>query len=136
MDIPNKIELKNNVSAVQHASFVSTAVEKLLKTGVIKELQGNISHVVNPLTVSVNAQGKQRLILDLRHVNQFIEKRKFKFEGVKEAVQFVSGQGFMVKFDLTSGYHHIMVQEAHQGFLGFFGTENILFFIVCRLVFL
>jgi hypothetical protein len=39
-------------------------------------------HIQN--TVSVNASGKERLILDLRHIDQFIENRKYKFEGVPE----------------------------------------------------
>ena len=36
--------------------------------------------IINPLSVSNLLLGKQRLILDLRHVNQFIYKQKFKFE--------------------------------------------------------
>ena len=36
--------------------------------------------IINPLSVSNLRSGKQRLILDLRHVKQFIYKQKFKFE--------------------------------------------------------
>ena len=36
--------------------------------------------IINPISVSNLRSGKQRLILDLRHVNQFIYKQKFKFE--------------------------------------------------------
>ena len=36
--------------------------------------------IINPLLVSNLRSGRQRLILDLRHVNQFIYKQKFKFE--------------------------------------------------------
>lgn len=41
--------------------------------------------MVNPQTVSVNAKGKERLILDLRHVYQYVVKYKFILEGIKEA---------------------------------------------------
>lgn len=44
-------------------------------------------HIQN--TVSVNASGKERLILDLRHIDQFIENRKYKFEGVPENLHCV-----------------------------------------------
>jgi hypothetical protein len=47
-----------------------------------------LPYVITPLIVSVNHKGKERLILDLRHVNQYIEKRKHKFEGVSEAIQY------------------------------------------------
>lgn len=39
--------------------------------------------------ISIHASGKVRLILDLRHVNLFIENIKFKFEGVDEALEYV-----------------------------------------------
>ena len=74
--------------------------------------------------MSVNSTGKQRLILDLRHVNKYVEKQKFKFEGVPEALQYVIKNGFMFRYDLTSGYHHVQVHVEHQTFLGFAWTFN------------
>jgi hypothetical protein len=83
------------------------------------ECKDHIPIVVNPLTVSIHASGNERLILDLRHINQYIEKRKFEFEGVLEALQYVIKNGFIFKCDLTSGYHHISIHEDHQSYLGF-----------------
>jgi hypothetical protein len=79
--------LKNNASAIKHRVFVTTAINELLESGCIVE-QSNRPFCVNPLSVSVNKNGKERLILDLRHVNQFVEKRKIKFEGSKEALNY------------------------------------------------
>jgi hypothetical protein len=41
--------------------------------------------------------GKERLVLDLRHVNTFVDKQKVKFEGVKEAMVYTK---YAIKFDL------------------------------------
>ena len=57
--------------------------------------------VVNPLSVSVNSTGKERLILDLRHVNKYITLTKFKYEGVKEEKAYASNKKYCYKFDLT-----------------------------------
>jgi hypothetical protein len=46
-------------------------------------------------------------------------KRKVKFEGTKEGLDFAKKGNFMIKFDLTSGYHHINIHEDHQQYLGF-----------------
>jgi hypothetical protein len=46
---------------------------------------------------------KERLVLDLRHVNKFVDKQKIKFEGVNEALAFVNTSKYMYKFDLKSG---------------------------------
>lgn len=73
-------------SAFKHSSFVEQTINKLLKSVAAIECTDILPYVINPLTVSVNHKGKERLILDLRHVNQYIEKRKHKFEGVSEAI--------------------------------------------------
>ena len=54
-------------------------------TGVVNEID-NVPKVVSTLSVSVNSSGKERLILDLRHVNKYLKLTTFKYEGVKEAV--------------------------------------------------
>ena len=50
--------------------------------------KSNPPHVVNPLSVSVQANGKKRLILDLRHVNKYLFKRKVKHEDWKVSVSW------------------------------------------------
>ena len=77
------------------------------------------TYVINPLTVSVNHKGKERLILELRHVNQYIEKRKHKFEGVSEAIQYIIKDGYIYKFDLSTEYHHVSIHKDHHKYLGF-----------------
>ena len=118
-ETPTPAFLKNNSSAISHSVFVENAINKLLLNGAVKELKDQIPFIVNPLSVSVSASNKERLILDLRHVNQFVDKQKFKFEGVLEASQFVISAGFMVKYDLCSGYHHIQIHRDHETYLGF-----------------
>ena len=76
----------------------------MLENGFIKDMQSQ-PFCTNPLTVSVNSPGKERLILDLRHVKHFIHKLMVKFEGCKEAL------------DLKSGYYHVDINEDFQKFL-------------------
>ena len=63
--------------------------------------------------------GKCRLILDLRHVNKFIPKVKFKMEDSRTFLNYVHSPGYMFKFDMKSGYHHVSIHEESQTFLGF-----------------
>ena len=116
--IPPGVCLSNNRSALEHGDFVSSAVCDLLELGLISEVLTPPT-VINPLSVSVNSEGKPRLILDLRHVNSYIPKAKFKMEDWKVFLQYLSRGGYMYKFDLKSGYHHIDICQPHQQFLGF-----------------
>jgi hypothetical protein len=42
----------------------------------------DVPYVVNPLAIAISDSGKERLVLDLGHVNRYIEKQKVKFEGM------------------------------------------------------
>ena len=77
---PASAFLNNNQSALAHSSFVEEAIAKLLTNRCIKECDV-APRVVNPLSV---AEGKKlRLVLDLRHVNQYVEATRFKYEDLK-----------------------------------------------------
>ena len=78
--------------------------------------------VVNPLSESVQANGKKRLILDLRYVNKFLRKMHVKYEDWKRAMSYFARGAYMCSFELKSGYHHVEIFEGHQTYLGFPGS--------------
>lgn len=123
--IPIKLEppyvcKSNNMSARMHDQFVSDAIRELLEGDRITEVKSREElHIVNPLSVSVQPSGKKRLILDLRILNACLHKRKIKFEDHRKVLEYFSHGGFMIKFDLKSGYHHLDIFPQHRKYLGF-----------------
>ena len=98
---PVSISSNTNKSALKFKGFVEEAVEELLLTNrVVEKL--NPPYVVNPLSVSVQANGKKRLTLDLRHVNKYLIKRKVKYKDWKVALAFFQKGCYTVSFDLKS----------------------------------
>ena len=77
--------------------------------------------LVNPISASVQSNGKKRLILDLQHPNYFVMKSKVKFEDAKTMLfSFVdTSKNWLFSFDVKSGYHHIDIFPPDQEFLGF-----------------
>ena len=75
--------------------------------------------VCSPLSVVSNHEGKQRLVLNLRHLNQFLRKDHFKYEDLRIAMLMLEKRDLLMKFDLKSGYHHLDIIGAHQTYLGF-----------------
>ena len=75
--------------------------------------------VVNPFSVSVQAKGNKRLILDLRYVNKYLRKMRVKYEDWKTAMSYFERGAYMFSFDLKSGYHRVEIFEGHQTYLGF-----------------
>ena len=135
--LPTPFAKRNNASARENSDFVSQAVNDLLRLDLIEELACK-PNIINPLSVSTRSSGKQRLILDLRHVNQFIYKQKFKCEDLSVATQISSRNYYLFKFDLKSGYHHVEIFPDHRKFLAFawdFGSGVYRYFQFCVLPF-
>jgi hypothetical protein len=61
---PPSVKLKNNKSALEHHRFVNRTITDLLITGLLCKID-SFPKVVNPLSVSVNSIGKERLIIYL-----------------------------------------------------------------------
>ena len=115
---PEPAVFKNNRSSLPHAEFLEEAIRDLVESG--RVVQTKVPpRVVNPLSVSVQANGKKRLILDLTYVNKFLRKMHVKYEDWKTAISYFARNAYMFSFDLKSGYHHVEIFERHQTYLGF-----------------
>ena len=78
----------------------------------------NKTKVLNPLSVST--KGKKRLSLDLRYVNNHLFKNKIKCDDWNSFQNYLEcNKGYLFKFDLKSGYHHVDIFDEHQTYLGF-----------------
>ena len=123
LQIPPPFVAKNNMSAVQDSAFVETAISELLSLEFIAEVFTPPA-VLNPLSVSIQNSGKKRLILDLRHVNQYryLFKSKFRCEDMSIAREVLDTGDFMFSFALKSGYHHVEIFPGHRQYLSFSWT--------------
>ena len=119
----------NNRSAIEHSEFVRDSTEDLIANRFAIKVPFKPA-CVNPLTVSINKQGKKRLILDLRIPNKLIWKQRVKFEDWKYAINYFEKGSFMFKFDLKNGYFHIDISHAHQTYLGFCFDDNFYCFTI------
>ena len=62
---PKCAAFRNNQSALKIKDFVEESISELLKCGSIIEVE-KPPEVINPLSVSINASGKKRRILELK----------------------------------------------------------------------
>ena len=112
VSFPEPAVFKNNRSSLSHADIVEDAIRDLVESGRVLHTEV-LPWVVNPLSVSVQANGKKRLILDLRYVNKFLHKMHVKYEDWKTAMSYFARGAYMFSFDLKSGYHHVEIFEGH-----------------------
>ena len=136
--IPSGNVLNNNMSFFPFPKFAEETILELLHSYRVLEVQAP-PYVVNPLSVSVQPNGKKRLILDLRYVNRHLIKQRVKCKDWKIALSYFQKGAFMILLDLKSGYHHIDICPDHQTFLGFTwkfsGDTNFRYFVFTVLPF-
>ena len=72
---------------------------------------------INPLSV---VKGKKfRLVIDLRHVNNFLVRFNFKYEDLRSLSQVLEVGHWFFTWDLRSGYYYVDICAEHQTYLGF-----------------
>ena len=125
--VPHSVFLKNNRSALQHPEFLAEAISKLLSNGCITGHEVP-PFWVNPLTVA--EAKKLRLVIDLRHVNNYLFKPKFKYKDFCSLSQVLDEGHWFFTWDLKSGYHHVDICLDHQFCLAFFWRCQIFSFTV------
>ena len=116
--IPTHAYFSNHASAKRECAFVEQELNRLLREGCVEEVQ-QVPSVCSPLSVVTSAAGKKRLVHDLRHVNLFLWKERFKYEDMRTALEMIEVGDYMVSFDLKAGYHHIDIHRDHWQYLGF-----------------
>ena len=58
-------------------------------------------------------------MINLRYLNRFLWKNRFKYEDLSVAMLLLERNDSMFSFDLKSGYHHVDIAQEHWKYLGF-----------------
>ena len=112
----------NHQSACKNSLFIQESLSELCTTGCAVE--------VSAMPVICNSSGKKRLVINLRHLNQFLWKQKFKCEDLRVAMLLLEMGDYMFSFDLKSGYHHVDIAKEHWKYLGFSWESRFYVFTV------
>ena len=118
---------KNQASAFANKSFVEECIDELLVAGCIQQVE-LIPHVCSPLSVVESKAGKKRLVVNLRYLNRFLWKQKFKYEDLRTALLLLEKGDYLFSFDLKSGYHHVEITDVHYKYLGFAWNDKFFVF--------
>ena len=111
---PSNEKFKNNSSTLKNSEFVEESIKGMLRVGKVKECLRK-PKALNPLSLST--KGKNRMILDLRYVNNHLFKDKTIFGDWNSFLNCLQGnKGYLFKFDLKSEYHHVDIFAEHLSY--------------------
>ena len=120
---------KNQASVFDNEEFESDSLEELLVAGCIQQV-AFVPYACSPLSVVKCKFEEKRLVLNLRDLNKFLWKQKFKYEDLRTAMLLLEKGDYMFAFDLKSGYHHVDIADVHHKYLGFAWKEKFYVFTV------
>ena len=105
-----------------NCDFVSLAIQELLVNNCIAKVDFQ-PFICSPLSV-VDGPSKKCLVINLRHLNQFLWKQRFKYEDLRTALMLFEKGDKAFTFDLKSGYHHVDIHKTCWKYLGFMWPVN------------
>ena len=98
---------------------IDLEVTKFLRKGIIEKTFASNSQFVTHIFTRFKKDGSQRVILNLKSLNEFIENYHFKMDSVKTAINLMSNNCFFGSIDLKDAFFSIPVKECDRIFLRF-----------------
>ena len=115
---PSYFEKPNHKLSFTQTLFVRSEIDRLLKTGYIKQLD-NKPRYISPIGCVPKKTGGYRLITDFRHLNSFCNSCSFKQEDIRNVEKVVEQNDFFTSIDLKDGFYHIPICSDNQEYLSF-----------------
>jgi len=123
IDDINPFYFNNRVFSRKQENFISQEIEDLLESDVIER------SVSKPLGVSSicpipKKGGKERLIINLKHLNSKVHPPKFQYEDINKVLSLAKYDDDIVTVDLKNGFYQVGVHDDLKPWLGFQFRNN------------
>lgn len=109
----------------KEAMIIDSLIEQLLCRQVIERVERMPDQVLSNIFIRAKQDGSYRLILNLKHLNEHVEKKHFKMETLKSALHLVKKDCFFAKLDLKDAYYSIPVHKDYRRYLCFIWKGQI-----------
>ena len=126
---PEHYTSPNHNSVLCNEEFVNEVVAELLHDGCIRKVLAK-PHICSPLLIVEKSSGKKHLVINLKYLNLYLWKDRFKYEDIRTALFYFEKEDFMCTFDLKSGDHHVDIHTDSQTYLGFIRKAEYYVFTV------
>jgi hypothetical protein len=107
--IPRLRILPNHRLTDDQRLWVESEIVRLLNLQAIWILEGHKEMMSSPIRVVMKKNGKFRLIINMRFLNDYIKAPKFKYEGLLELAQILQAGDWHMSIDLKDGFFHVPV---------------------------
>ena len=100
-------------------AVMRSEISKLINKSVIVRTQHEPGEFISPIFVRPKKDGTNRMILNLKDLNQHVQYLHFKMETLIDATRLMTPNCFMGSVDLKDAYYSVPIARPHQKFLIF-----------------
>ena len=105
----NKVGMKSG----QNSPQIMSEVDKLLKNGIVINIAHEEGEFISPIFLRSKPDGTNRVILNLKNLNQPLEYNHLKRETIHSVAHFIKQNYYLLKIDLKDGYYSVKILEKH-----------------------
>jgi hypothetical protein len=99
--------------------FITKSIHKLKSFGAISSCTPSEGQFLFPIFLVPKPDGSKRFILNLKHLNKFLEPEHFKLEYRATVLNLMRPNCFMATIDLQDAYFMIPVADSYKKYLRF-----------------
>lgn len=99
--------------------IISNEIAKLVHMDVLRAVESSADQFLSNVFLVPKHDGGHRLILNLKYLNEFVEKHHFKMETLKTALNLVKPNAFFGSLDLRQAYYSLPIHKDSRKFLRF-----------------
>ena len=112
------------------APVIKAEIQTLIEKQVIATTEKEDNDFFSPIFLRTNKDNSQRMILNLRSLNDNVDTAHFKMESIKNVLNMVTPNCYLASVDLKHAFYTIPVAPSHQKYLKFTWEDKIYQFLV------
>ena len=115
-----KIIFQKSIILIGEKSLcIDEGIDALLQKDVIEELVSSSGTFICNFFLVPKPNGTYRMIIDLSHLNDFVERISFKMDLLQTALGMLVPGAYMASLDLKDAYYSLLIHKYFRKFLGF-----------------
>ena len=104
--------------------LIDEEITKLLTKGAIRKVTSCPYEFISNIFLVPKKTGDLRPVINLKPLNQFVQRIHFKMENIQMAMNFVSPGDYMVSLDLKDPYFSVPIFRPHCKYLRFIWRDQ------------
>ena len=127
--IPTPFLFCNRAFSPPEILFIDREVRRLLECGAIERCP-DVPGFISPLHCVPKKGSDFRLILNLSHLNNFVNAPRFRNDDIRVVADYIQNDDLLVSVDIKNGFYHVPVRECDRKYLSFMWNDAFYRFTV------